>query len=119
MTGLATTPGHAFSADPNVAIEQMAERIVARLNPDMVVLFGSYARGGARPDSDIDLLVVMSFTGSARVAASRVYGTLHDRTFPVDVVVVTPEQVRRYREQVGTIIYPALREGRVLYERAH
>ena len=119
MTDLATTPPHAFSADPNVAIEQMAQRIVARLNPNMIVLFGSHARGNARADSDVDLLIVMSFTGSARAAAAQVYGTLHGRTLPVDIVVVTPEQVGRYREQVGTIVYPALREGRVLYERAH
>jgi len=96
----------------------MAQRIVVGLDPEMIVLFGSHARGDARPDSDVDLLVVMSFTGSARAAASRVYATLHERTLPVDVVIVTPEQVRRYREQVGTIVYPALREGRVLYERA-
>jgi predicted nucleotidyltransferase len=108
-----------LASDPRVAIEQMATRIAAQLDPEMVVLFGSHAHGNARPDSDVDLLVVMAFTGSARAAASRVYGTMHDRVIPVDVVVVTPEQVRRYREQVGTIVYPALRDGRILYERAH
>jgi len=37
---------------------------------------------------------------------------------PKDIIVVTPDEVERYRDVVGGIIYPALREGRVLYERA-
>jgi predicted nucleotidyltransferase len=119
MTALAATSSDSLSSDPSVAIEQMVSRIATRLSPDMVVLFGSHARGYARPDSDVDLLVVMSFTGSARAAASRVYATLHDRLIPIDIVVVTMEQVQRYREQVGTIVYSAFRDGRIVYERAH
>jgi predicted nucleotidyltransferase len=107
-------PG-ASDASAGPTITQMVQKIVAAFAPVAVVLFGSHARGTARPDSDVDLLVVMPVQGAVRAAVSKIYGVLRDRTVPVDVVVVTPEQVKRYRNQVGTIIYPALREGQVLY----
>jgi hypothetical protein len=37
---------------------------------------------------------------------------------PKDVIVVTPEEVERDRNLVGTIIHPALREGKVLHDRS-
>lgn len=47
-------------------IELMVERIATRVDPERIVLFGSHARGDARPDSDVDLLVVMGVIGSKR-----------------------------------------------------
>ena len=37
---------------------------------------------------------------------------------PIDVIVVTPEELQRDQDRIGTLIRPALKEGRVLYERA-
>lgn len=37
---------------------------------------------------------------------------------PVNLIVVRPEELERYRYQIGSIFYPALREGKVLYDRA-
>ena len=99
-------------------IEAMVQRIVEQFGPDRVILFGSHARGDARPDSDVDLLVVMSVEGSKREKQIEIRIALHDFHIPNDVIVVTPEEVDRKRDVVGTIVRPALREGKVLYARA-
>lgn len=106
------------TADPADVIPTYVRQIVESVDPRAVILFGSYARGDATADSDVDLLVVTDFTGSPRPVARRIQAALTPRILPVDVVVVTPEQVERNRDLVGTIIRPALREGRVLYERS-
>jgi predicted nucleotidyltransferase len=99
-------------------IEEMVRRIVEGFDPEKIILFGSQAREEAGPDSDADLLVVMRVEGSKRKKAIEIDLALADLGVPKDILVVTPEEVERYRDIVGTIIYPALREGKVLYERA-
>jgi len=97
-------------------IKQMVDRIVRDFAPQKIILFGSYARGEVGPDSDVDLLVVMKVSGSKRKKAIEIDLALAEINIPKDVIVVTPEEVERYRDITGTIIYPALREGEVLYE---
>jgi len=99
-------------------IETMVRRIVERFNPEKVILFGSYACGEPSTDSDVDLLVVMRVEGSRRKKATEIDLALADRELPLDLIVVTPEEFERDRDQIGTVIRPAVREGRVLYERA-
>lgn len=99
-------------------IGEMVRRVVARFDAEQIILFGSHAHGTGGPDSDADLLVVMRVSGSRRRAAVEIDLALAGIGLPKDVIVVTPEEVERYRDTVGTIIYPALREGKVLYERA-
>jgi len=99
------------------AIDVMVRRLVERFAPEQIILFGSHARGTAGPDSDVDLLVVMPITGSKRAKQLEMRLALHDIRVPKDIVLVTPEEVARRRDVVGTIIRPALREGKVLYVR--
>lgn len=98
-------------------IDEMVRRIVEEFDPEKIILFGSYAHGTAGPDSDADLLVVMRISGSKRKKAVEIDLALAGVGLPKDVIVVTPEEIEQYRDTVGTIIYPALREGKVLYER--
>ncbi|MBI5638218.1 MAG: nucleotidyltransferase domain-containing protein [Nitrospinae bacterium] len=100
------------------AIGKMAEVIVKRFHPEKIVLFGSYAKGTPGRDSDVDLLVIMRVEGSKRKKTAEIDLALADRTLPLDVIVVTPEEAEKYRDVAGSIIYPALKEGKVLYERA-
>lgn len=99
-------------------IAEMVRRIVSRFNPDKIILFGSHARGKPGPDSDVDLLVVMSVKGSKRQKATEIDGALADRTIPLDLIVVTPEEFERARDQIGSVLRPAALEGLVLYDRA-
>jgi predicted nucleotidyltransferase len=98
-------------------IEEMVRRIVTQFNPDRVVLFGSHARGTGGPGSDADLLVIMPAQGSRRRQATQIDLALVGIDLPADVIVVTPDDVERNRNQIGTIIHSALLEGQVLYER--
>jgi predicted nucleotidyltransferase len=98
-------------------IQEMVRRIVAGFDPEMVVLFGSHARGTAGPDSDVDLLIVLRLQAPRREVATQIDLALLDLAVSKDILVVTPEEVERDREQIGTLIHPALRDGKVLYER--
>jgi predicted nucleotidyltransferase len=96
-------------------IDGMVGRIVEQFHPHKVILFGSYARGTAGFDSDVDLMVVMDIHGSRRKQAVQIDIALADRDMPLDLVVVTPEELERCRDIVGHIVYPVVREGKVLY----
>jgi predicted nucleotidyltransferase len=98
-------------------IDRMVKRIVQRFRPEQIILFGSQARGDAGPDSDIDLLVVMPVEGCVCEKRLDIRQALHDIPLPIDVVVTPPEEFAWRKEVVGTIEWPATREGKVLYAR--
>ena len=93
------------------------ERIIAGFRPLKVILFGSRARSDARPDSDVDLLVVMQVKGSCRRARLAIRRALHDIPMPKDVIVTTPGDFEWRKDVAGTIERPAAQEGEVLYAR--
>jgi predicted nucleotidyltransferase len=99
------------------AIKEMARRIVAQFQPEKIILFGSHARGTAGPDSDVDLLVVMTVKGSKRQAQLQIRTALHDIRLPKDVVVSDPKEFEWRKDVVGTIEWPATHEGKVLYAK--
>ncbi len=92
--------------------------IVERFQPEKIILFGSYAGGQPTEDSDLDLLIVMRVDGSLRRKANEIDLALADRTVPMDVIVVTPEQFERRKDAIGNVVRDAAREGKVIYERA-
>ena len=96
----------------------MVRRLVRQFKPEKIMLFGSRARGTEGPDSDIDLLVIMSVRGSKRKKTVEMYGVLGGMGLPKDIVVVTPEEVLKYQKVPGTIVHQAFSEGRILYEHA-
>ena len=99
-------------------LEQMVERIVKRFSPEKIILFGSHATGSAGPDSDIDLLIVMTPLRSKAAQELDILKVLRRYRMPKDVIVTTPEDFAWRKKIPGTIERPAAREGRVLYEKA-
>jgi uncharacterized protein len=96
-------------------LDEVVRRVVAVARPDRIVLFGSAARGTMGPDSDIDLLVIKSDVPHRRRLAQQIDLALFGIRVPVDIIVVTPDDVVALRETVGTIIGPALEEGVEVY----
>jgi uncharacterized protein len=95
------------------------DRLVDAIEPRAVVLFGSVARGDDGPYSDIDLLAIIDDGRRQHEFATAALRAVAGLPPEVDVVVVTQRSVESHRDVPGTIIRPALREGRVVYRRGH
>jgi predicted nucleotidyltransferase len=77
-------------------------------------LFGSYARGKPRPDSDVDLLIVMPFKGSGISKAAEMIRKLSP-SFAVDLVIRTPTDIER-RVAMNDFFIKEAASGKLLYE---
>jgi predicted nucleotidyltransferase len=100
-------------------IRDIADTVIREVQPQAIVLFGSHATGEARPDSDVDLLIVaaapFSPGRSRRQEMTRIWRAL--ARFPVgkDILVFSAEEVAQWRGARNHVIARALREGRVIY----
>ncbi len=90
-------------------LNQIIQRIVAVAQPEKIILFGSAARGEMGPHSDVDLLVIKGGDIHRGRLTEEIYMHLSGIGQAVDVVVVTPEDIERYRDNFALVIYPALR----------
>lgn len=103
--------------DIEALIKEAVRRIVDNFNPEKIILFGSYAYGQPREESDIDLMVVMDTNMKPYERALPIRRTLKYLGMPKDVIVKTPQEFERFKDIIGTIIYTAAHKGKVVYER--
>jgi predicted nucleotidyltransferase len=97
-------------------LDDAIRRIVRGFRPAKIILFGSHTRGPADFNSDVDMLIVMDVEGSKRRKAVEIDLALSDRTFPLDIIVVTTDEFEKYQNVIGHILYSVMREGRVVYD---
>lgn len=96
-------------------IEQLVNRIVEAVRPLKILLFGSAVRGEMGPDSDVDVLVVMPEGVHRRKTAQALHLKMSGIPLPVDILVATPDDLERHRDNIGLIYHRILREGREIY----
>lgn len=97
-------------------LESVKKRIIKEINPEKIILFGSYARGDYNKDSDIDLLfVVNDGIESIRNIKYKIEDELSDRIFPLDILVYTKEKLEDEKDIVGTLSYHVKKEGQIIY----
>ena len=98
-------------------IEEIISRMVEVAKPEQVLLFGSTARGTMGLHSDLDFLVIKTGRYNARKVAGLIYQRMRGIARSMDLVIVTPQQVEDCKNSPFSVVYPAVREGRVVYER--
>lgn len=99
-------------------IQGFTEKIAREFNPDKIILFGSRAQGTSRADSDVDLLVILSFEGSSFRKSLEILNRL-DPHIPIDLIARRPDEAARRYDQGDPLIREAFDRGKVLYERRH
>jgi len=96
-------------------IRDLTQRIAREFKPYKIILFGSYAYGYPRSDSDVDILVVLPFKGKAVRKAIEIRNTVN-AGMPLDLLVRTPEQVTERVSQNDWFMREIVERGHVLYE---
>ena len=103
-------------------IQRMVEVVVREARPEMVYVFGSYARGQAREDSDVDLLIIESAgfgPGRSRWAeVKRIRRALSGFRFPKDILVFSKDEYDYWKSASSHVIARAVKEGRLIYARS-
>ncbi len=105
-----SSPGPA----PDV-LDQVVRLLVDAAQPKKIILFGSYARGEQAPDSDLDLLVVLPHVPDRFTEMVRLRRALKPIRMSIDILVYSEDDLRTRGHFLGTALYEALREGKVLY----
>lgn len=103
-------------------VNEAVARLVREVDLEKVILFGSRARGDERADSDVDLLVVASEEvirqhGRRRLLA-RFWSAMGHLPVSFDFLLFSPDEITQWQDSINHVISRAMREGRVVYERA-
>ncbi len=93
----------------------LLEQVVRISQPLKIILFGSSARGQIGPESNIDLLVVVPDGSHRRHTAQRLYAGVRHVGIPFDLLVATPSDLEKHRQNVGLIYSTILQEGIEVY----
>jgi predicted nucleotidyltransferase len=116
------TEGGSMATVTDELLQQMVRVIVEEADPEQVYLFGSHARGEARDDSDVDLLIVerepFGPQRSRRQEAGRLWRVLAGFAPAKDIILCTSEELAQRRDSRYNVIGRAVREGRLLYARS-
>jgi len=99
-------------------IRSICARIAEAFNPEQIILFGSHAYGTPTLDSDLDLLIVMPFTGSPLAQAVKISRPLK-LMIPIDLIARTCEQVNERLAMDDFFMLEIVERGKVMYEAQH
>ena len=97
---------------------EIVRRLVEAVKPDRIILFGSRARGDADPDSDLDLLIIKDSDTPRHQRTIPAYSALAGLGIPTDILWRTPAEIADWSRVPNHVVTRAMREGKVLYERA-
>jgi uncharacterized protein len=90
-------------------------------NPSRVFIFGSWARGEASVDSDLDLAVLVPEARRGEIPELRrqINAQLHNMRMSIDLVLVTEEYFARFMASINSIYYKIANQGKLIYEQRH
>jgi uncharacterized protein len=98
-------------------IKHVARNMAISINAERVILFGSYARGDATEQSDVDLMIIAKSDLPRFKRSRELYKLLRPHPFAMDIVVYTPHEVEKGKKTKVSFVSTVLKEGKTLYVR--
>jgi predicted nucleotidyltransferase len=101
-------------------MDKIVSIIVSQVNPDQIVLFGSYARGENKSTSDIDLLILKKNLKNSNTITDNLYMSFFENKIkiPVDLLVVDYDKYNKLKNEIGYIYKTINKEGKLIYGTA-
>ncbi len=99
-------------------IKNLVDKIVNRIEPDKVIVFGSYAKGKATSRSDLDLFVIKNTSLPMSQRDQEIRPFLSNLLIGVDIHVYTPEEVEEYGSEEYSFIHSVMKTGRIVYDKS-
>ena len=96
-------------------IRKFANQVAKQFSPDKIILFGSYAYGKPTEDSDVDILVVLSFKGRNPEKATEIWMATKPE-FPIDILVRKPAELKQRLKMGDYFFHEITKKGIALYE---
>ena len=100
-------------------IEKLIDRIVTRIQPQKVMIFGSYAKGTATLKSDLDIFVIKKTELPMTHRANDLKSMLSNLLIPIDIHIYTPEEVEAYRHEKFSFINSVIESGIIVFEKRY
>jgi len=97
-------------------INHIVDIIVKNVNPEKIILFGSYAYGEPHKDSDLDILVIKDTDDDRYRRTREIRRHLRGTKIPIDIVVYTKAEVEEWKHTKSAFITQVMQKGKVLYE---
>ncbi len=98
-------------------IKEITRRIVLKIKPEKIILFGSYAYGKAKKDSDLDLFIIKKTRLSVSERFGMISDCLYPRMIPMDFIVKNPQEIKIRLNSLDPFLKEILTRGKVLYEK--
>lgn len=99
-------------------INEIVSRIATKFNPEQIILFGSYASGTQKEDSDIDLLIIQDTDLPPQKRGFDIRMSLIGLMMPFDILIYTKSEFEQEKENQYSFLSSAIQNSKVLYERA-
>jgi uncharacterized protein len=98
-------------------ISEIVKKIASGYNPEKIILFGSYASGTAAENSDIDIFVIKDSELPRPQRTMQLRRMLIGSQIPMDLIVYTPSEVDKEKDEKYSFVYEVLNSGKTVYER--
>ena len=98
-------------------INEIANKIAAKFNPEKIILFGSYANGTQDENSDIDLLIIQDTDLSPQTRGFDIRMSLLGTKMPFDILIYTKREFEQEQADTYSFLNSAIKNSKILYER--